>query len=335
MASPQIRTPAEIIFDNTDSTAASTPSSGQTIVGVDDVTKKLYSVNDAGVKTDYGATGAGGGGSGMMGQDEGIPLGTGTTLNVVGNNVVMSISGSVLQILHTDPTFPQEVIGIFGQNAGVPLGTGVVLNVDGTRLTLSLSGTVLRLTNSPDPTDQIGVFGRNQGTNLGTGTTIDWGLGMNAAISGSVLFVHPFGGGTHGQIWKRDTGTVPGTAWDNNNYNIQFHLGDGASVVSTGSVSAGYAYVEVPDDSVIDSWTVFADATGSVKANIFRSTYAGFPPTSPLAGLGQPTLTSQRKNTGTPTGTTSLSKGDVLQIEIPTGVATVKLVTVSLQCRKI
>lgn len=213
MASPQIKTPAEIIFDNTPSDSAATPASGQTLLGVDETTKKLYSVNDAGVKTNYDAGGGGSGGSGIMGQDEGAPIGTGTILNVTGNLLQLSISGSVLRLNQTDPTFPQEVIGIYGQNQGVPLGTGVVLNVDGTRLTLSISGSVLRLTNSPDPQELIGVFGRDQGTNLGTGTTIDWGLGMNAAISGSVLFVHPFDGGSNSQVWTRNTGTSQGAAW--------------------------------------------------------------------------------------------------------------------------
>lgn len=213
MASPQIKTPAEIIFDNTPSASASTPASGQTLLGVDETTKKLYSVNDAGVKTDYDAGGGGGGGSGIMGQDEGAPIGTGTILNVTGNLLQLSISGSVLRLNQTDPTFPQEVIGIYGQNQGVPLGTGNVLNVDGSRLSLSISGSVLRLTNYPDPQELIGILGKNQGENLGTGTTIDWGLGMNAAITGSVLFVHPFAGGSHNDLWTRNTGSVQGAEW--------------------------------------------------------------------------------------------------------------------------
>lgn len=214
MASPQIKTPAEIIFDNTPSASAVTPASGQTLLGVDDATKKLYSVNDAGVKTDYDAGGGGGGGgSGIMGQDEGAPIGTGTVLNVTGNLLQLSISGSVLRLNQTDPTFLQEVIGIYGQNQGVPLGTGTILNVDGTRLSMSISGSVLRLTNSTDLQELIGVLGRNQGTILGTGTTIDWGLGMNAAITGSVLFVHPFAGGVNSQVWTRNTGTVQGASW--------------------------------------------------------------------------------------------------------------------------
>lgn len=116
-------------------------------------------------------------------------------------------------------------------------------------------------------------------------------------------------------------------------FNMQFFLGNGSAVVSTGTVLAGYPYVEVPTNCFVDSWQVYADATGSITANILKSTAAGFPPSSPLAGLGQPILSGQRKNTGNPTGTVSLALGDILQTQISSA-ATVKLVTISLKCRK-
>jgi hypothetical protein len=108
----------------------------------------------------------------------------------------------------------------------------------------------------------------------------------------------------------------------------------GSGVVSTGTISAGYAYVEVPVNAEVDSWTVLAGVTGSIVTNIYRSTYSGFPPTSLLPGLGQPLLTNLRKNTGNATGTVSISKGDILQLEVSSA-STVKLVTVALQCRNI
>lgn len=48
--------------------------------------------------------GGGGGTFGIYGRDEAIGLGTGTTLNVVGNDISLSISGTVLTLLHSDPT---------------------------------------------------------------------------------------------------------------------------------------------------------------------------------------------------------------------------------------
>lgn len=127
---------------------------------------------------------------GIYGQDEGTPLGTGTILNVVGDNIDISLSGTVLRILHTNPTitFPQEVIGVYGQNQGVPLGTGSIFNVNGSRLIFSISGTSLELSNSPDPIEIIGIVGQDEGTLLGTGTTLNV-VGSNIAmsLSGTVL----------------------------------------------------------------------------------------------------------------------------------------------------
>jgi hypothetical protein len=51
-----------------------------------------------------GTSGGGGGGTssiGVMVWDEGVPLGTGTVLNFVGDNVSASISGSVVQVYVT------------------------------------------------------------------------------------------------------------------------------------------------------------------------------------------------------------------------------------------
>jgi hypothetical protein len=113
-------------------------------------------------------------------------------------------------------------------------------------------------------------------------------------------------------------------------FNIQFFLGDGASAMVSGSTGIGNPFVEVPVNCQIDSWKVYADATGTIAVNI----RTGFPPSSPLAGLGQPILTNQRSNSGNATGTASLSQNDVLQAQIATTPTTVKLVTVSLRARK-
>jgi hypothetical protein len=154
-------------------------------------------------------------------------------------------------------------------------------------------------------------MGQDEGIPLGTGTTLNFtGGGINATASGTVLNVFSSG-----------------------DFNLQFFLGDGQNVISTGSTTAGYAYIDVPVDCSISSWEVLANATGSLVANIFKSTYAAFPPTAPLAGLGQPVLTNQRKNLGTSTGTANLLKTDVLLISI-SSVSTINNVTVSLRANK-
>lgn len=131
---------------------------------------------------------------GIFGQDEGIGLGTGTTLNVTGDNVQLSLSGTVLNIHHTNPTivFPQDNIGVFGKDEGQSVGTGTILNVVGDNISISLSGTTLTIDHSNPsisfPQEIIGIMGQDEGVPLGTGSTLNV-VGSNIALSlsGTVL----------------------------------------------------------------------------------------------------------------------------------------------------
>lgn len=132
---------------------------------------------------------------GVYGQDEGINLGTGTTLNVTGDNISLFLSGTVLNLSHTNPTisFPQELIGVMGWDDGVPKGTGTIVDF-GNNLSVSLSGTVLRVDATAgqgtpfNGVDQIGIFGQDEGINVGTGTIFNV-VGSRAVLSrsGTVL----------------------------------------------------------------------------------------------------------------------------------------------------
>lgn len=85
--------------------------------------------------------GGGGGGVGIMGWDEGVPLGTGTVLNVVGAGASLTLSGTVLNL-----NVPGGGNGLVFQDSGVPLGTGTILNFVGDELYASVSGSVAQLT---------------------------------------------------------------------------------------------------------------------------------------------------------------------------------------------
>lgn len=98
-----------------------------------------------------GTASGGGGGSGIdtigfAGLAAGVPLGTGTILNVVGAGATFSRSGTMfnLNIPGGGGGGGVDQIGIYGQNKGVPLGTGTILNAS-FDVALSLSGTVLDL----------------------------------------------------------------------------------------------------------------------------------------------------------------------------------------------
>ncbi len=179
--------------------AAGVPLGSGTILNVRG-SNALFTIS--GTTLDLFITGAAGGG-GFAGVDQigfyaeraGVPLGTGTILNVRGQNFTFTLSGTTadLFLTGTPPVFPLDNIGVFGENNGVPLGTGTILNIRGQNYTYSISGTTLDLfitgsqPNFPQPV--LGIFGENHGIPLGTGTILNVRGNGNAilSISGTTL----------------------------------------------------------------------------------------------------------------------------------------------------
>jgi hypothetical protein len=93
-------------------------------------------------------------------------------------------------------------------------------------------------------------------------------------------------------------------------------LSGGGGVITTGSKG----YVRIPTAGTITSWTVVGDqASGSIVIDVKRSTYAGFPTTSSIAGTNLPTISSAQKATDstlTGWGSTSLAQGDIIEFVV-------------------
>lgn len=91
---------------------------------------------------------------------------------------------------------------------------------------------------------------------------------------------------------------------------------------------------EVPFDCLILGWTILADASGSIVIDVWKDTYANYPPTvaDTIAGSEKPTLSSATKNQDLTltTWTLPLSRGDILRFNIDS-VATVTRVTLSIR----
>jgi hypothetical protein len=124
--------------------------------------------------------------------DEGVFLGTGTTLDIAGDELEATISGSVVRIYHsgTPITFPAEIIGVYGLDEGVPLGTGTWIDWSGAGVTATISGSVLSISipgGGGGGGNQIGIYGLDDGVPLGTGTWVDFGDNLDASISGSTI----------------------------------------------------------------------------------------------------------------------------------------------------
>lgn len=119
-------------------------------------------------------------------------------------------------------------------------------------------------------------------------------------------------------------------------------LANKAIVISIGDVTGGTIstgvklYVEVPVPLKIKGWTLLADASGSIVIDVWKDTYANFPPTNAdsIAGSEKPTLSSQQKNQDIALSTwttTDIDVGDVLAFEVESA-TTVKQVTLTIRC---
>lgn len=84
--------------------------------------------------------------------------------------------------------------------------------------------------------------------------------------------------------------------------------------------SGSKVYLEIPYAMTITGWTLVADQSGSIVIDVWKDTYANYPPTvgDSIAGTEKPTLSSAAKNQDLTlsTWTTSVSAGDTLVFNV-------------------
>jgi len=104
------------------------------------------------------------------------------------------------------------------------------------------------------------------------------------------------------------------------------------------AITAGVkGFLRVPFNCTIERVTLAADQVGSIQVDIWKSTYAAFPPTEAgsITGGNEPEITGSNKGEDASlTGwSTSLNEGDILAFNVDSA-AGIARVTVSLQVRK-
>ena len=124
------------------------------------------------------------------------------------------------------------------------------------------------------------------------------------------------------------TGGASGTT-----VSLNFIIDGGGSAITTG----------IKGDIVVDfaceiqSVTLLADQAGSIKVDIWKDTYANFPPDNgdTITGGAEPEIAAATKDyDATLVGwTTSISSGDILRVNVDSA-ATVERVTLSLELLK-
>ncbi len=128
---------------------------------------------------------------------------------------------------------------------------------------------------------------------------------------------------------RRTVTSVTNTVNANKAVSINYIIDGGGSAITTGVKG----FVEIPYDMTITGWQIFGDQSGSVVVDVWRSTYAGFPPVvgGSIAGSELPTLSSQQQNQdlSLSTWTTSLAQGDIIAYNVNSA-STVTRITVSI-----
>jgi hypothetical protein len=120
--------------------------------------------------------------------------------------------------------------------------------------------------------------------------------------------------GTAGQLFQSNGDTDP--QWTTQYLAIPFIMDGGGSPVTTGIKGD----LQVPFDCVIEEWTLLADASGSVVVDIWKDTYANYPPVvgDSITASAKPTISASNKGqSSTLTGwTTTITAGDILRFNV-------------------
>lgn len=101
------------------------------------------------------------------------------------------------------------------------------------------------------------------------------------------------------------------------------------------TVGAKQLFLEIPFALTITGWKLVANVSGSLVVDLWKDTYANFPPTvaDTITGSAKPTLSSaQRATSSTLTGwTPALNQGDILELNVDS-VSAITNATLILYC---
>jgi hypothetical protein len=106
---------------------------------------------------------------------------------------------------------------------------------------------------------------------------------------------------------------------------------DGGGAVITAGIKGDLL---IPFTGVITGWKLLADVSGSIVVDLWKDTYANYPPTiaDTITASAKPTLSSAAKNQATSVGTwtTAVTAGDIIRINVEATPSTVTKVTLVL-----
>lgn len=114
---------------------------------------------------------------------------------------------------------------------------------------------------------------------------------------------------------------------------IQFIVDGGGSAITTGVKGD----IMIPFNCTVLGWDIVADTSGSIVIDVWKDSYANFPPTvaDTIAGTEKPTLSSAVKNqdTSLSSWTTTLTRNDWLRFNVDSA-TTVTKVTIAIRVKR-
>ncbi|KKK59209.1 hypothetical protein LCGC14_3036690, partial [marine sediment metagenome] len=167
--------------------------------------------------------------------------------------------------------------------------------------------------------------------------TADWALtDAHAALTTTSLTsaLITTGSAAHGlSLVVQGDGTADWSAATMDKVSIAFIVNGGTSVITPGVKG----FLEVPFDCNIDQATVLANQSGDLVVDVWKDTFANFPPTNAdtITGGSEPTISSaQSSQDSTLSGwTTGILAGDIVGFNVDS-ILNVHRATISLRCAR-
>jgi hypothetical protein len=247
---------------------------------------------------------------------------------------------SVKRASATGDTTSSKTLGIVAESIAVN-GVGYIITqgtLEGLNLGSYTDGDILWLSETPGQFTKVKKYAPNH--------LVFVGVVQRANAGNGQIYVKPQNGyeleelhnvattgATNGNIIVYNSGT---TLWENraNVGSFGITIDGGGNVLTTGVKG----YVEIPYSGVITSWTLTSDVSGSCVIDVWKDTYANYPPTlaNTIAGSEKPTLSSAIKNqdNNLTTWTTSVTAGDIIGFNVDSA-STVTRVNLSIKINKI
>lgn len=177
-------------------------------------------------------------------------------------------------------------------------------------------------------------------TKQDTITLTTTGTSGAATLIGATLNIPQYGGGGITEL-TGDVTAGPGSGSVAATLKNNLRIGSCGVVFDGGGqvVQTKIAYVQVPYNGILTSWTLVADVSGSCTITVFKDTYANFPPTTTADDVyvTAPSLSSQQKNQNlTPTyigSQATVTAGDYIGFTI-SAITTITWANLTIQITK-